>query len=193
MPVAPTAAPAATEPAAGSPAPTSVSVSNTASTTLAPTVTRIAALRPAYRPTMVAPIISARPISSLRRVWRTIARVLMKPASTARNVSIWNMPSAPVLAPVGALRSRRSAGLSTTPRRAPMRSASVGYCSLVADRETASMAVVPATQIGSWTRSRRSVNRVSRAVPANEVIGAEGVVMVTDLIVRPPARRRSGA
>ncbi len=82
-PTAATAAPAVNDPAAGWPLTNMASPSVTASTRFAPTATVTAAARAAYRPTTVAPSISARPSSSSWRVWRTTVSVLISPASTA--------------------------------------------------------------------------------------------------------------
>ena len=83
MPKAPTAAPAANEPAAGCPVTIPARPSAAASATSAPTVTMSAAASAAYRPTTAAPTSSARPVSSFCRVWRTTACALISAASTA--------------------------------------------------------------------------------------------------------------
>ena len=87
-PVAPIAAPSSSDPAAGSPAATSAAATSTARAASAPSATRSAAVSGACRPTTVAPIISARPVSSFCRVCRTTAKTFISAARTARRLKV---------------------------------------------------------------------------------------------------------
>jgi hypothetical protein len=188
-PAAARPAPAASDPAAGSPYPIRASANRPPSTTSAPATTSSAAVSSACLPTTVAPTISARPVSSFCRVCRTIASVLMRPATTGRYPMIWNITIAPSLAPVGAVRSMSSAGLSTAVRRISMRSASVGNLSRTDATTAGTKSNVPMIQSGSWMRSRRIASRTSRPVPVKAFIG----LPPPSSRRCPGARRRSGA
>ena len=79
------AAPKASEPAAGRPAPTMLPDWIRPISTLAPPATRTADVSAAYRPTTADASSSARPVSSSARVWRVTVKTTISPVSRARN------------------------------------------------------------------------------------------------------------
>jgi len=95
QPVSATAAPSASDPAAGSPNSTCTTAIKRPISTQAPNVSATLAAVAAYRPTTVAPSSSSRPASSSPRVCLITAKMASSAAATAQNRPAFQMISEP--------------------------------------------------------------------------------------------------